>query len=167
MSNNSRKSRRVPQAVKVRSRKRPCTSDGICTACHPLAIVCPNNSSVISDSIRHKSKGIASRESTQPIKIQEEGIPLWPNKGVLIALPQEPSFGRSLTGFDHASLPSPRRPSYSYRLFEAFPPNRRPHNPRLQMVLSSHRGTRLRQLRQPNRWTKRFLCHGSPTAPRS
>lgn len=126
-----------------------------------------DNSSVISDSMRQKPKGIAFPESTQPIKIQEEGTPLWPNKGVLNALPQEPSFGRFFTGFDPTSLPSPCRSSYLYRLFEAFRPNRRPRNPPLQTVLSNHRRARLRQLRQPNPSTKRFLCHGSPTAPRS
>lgn len=126
-----------------------------------------DNSSVISDSMRHKPKGIPSRASTQPIEIQEEGIPLWPNKGVLIALPQEPSFGRFFAGFGHAWLSSPRRPSSSYRFFEAFRPNRRSHNPPLQTVLSGHRKARRRQLRQPNRWTKRSLWHGSLTAPRS
>lgn len=105
--------------------------------------------------------------TTQPIKIQEEGIPLWPNKGVLIALPQEPSFGRFFAGFDHAWLPSPRRPSSSQRFFEAVPSNRRAHNPPLPTVLRGHRRTRLRQLRQPNRWTKRFPWHESLTAPRS
>ena len=125
------------------------------------------NLSVISDSMRHKPKGIPSRASTQPIKIQEEGIPLWSNKGVLIALPQEPSFGRSFAGFGRAWLPSPRRPSSSYRFFEAFRPNRRPRNPPLQTVLRDHRRTRLRQLQEPNRRTKRSLWHGSLTAPRS
>lgn len=100
-------------------------------------------------------------------RIQEEGIPLWPNKGVLIALPQEPSFGRFFAGFGHAWLSSPRRRSSSYRFFEAFRPNRRSHNPPLQTVLSGHRKARRRQLRQPNRWTKRSLWHGSLTAPRS
>lgn len=151
-------------AVKVTSRKRPCISD-----CHLYAFRHRwfANSSVISDSMRHKPKGIPSRASTQPIKIQEEGIPLWSNKGVLIALPQEPSFGRFFAGFGRAWLPSPRRPSSSYRFFEAFRPNRRPPNPHLQTVLSGHRRTRLRQLRQPNRRTKRSLWHGSLTAPRS
>ena len=143
-------------------------------ACHDFVIsVSPvpldrrsDNSSVISDSMRQKPKGIAFPESTQPIKIQEEGIPLWPNKGVLNALPQEPSFGRFFTGFDPTSLPSPCRPSYLYCLFEAFRPNRRPSNPPLQTV-SHHRRARLRQLLQPNPSTRRFLCHGSPTAPRS
>jgi hypothetical protein len=165
---NSRKSRTDkasgPLAVKVTRRKRPCTSD-----CHLYA--CGHrwfgNSSVISDSMRHKAKGIPSRASTQPIEIQEEGIPLWSNKGVLIALPQQPSFGRFFVGSGRAWLPSPRRPSSSYRFFEAFRPNRRPPNPPLQTVLSGHRRTRLRQLRQPNRWTKRSLWHGSLTAPRS
>lgn len=126
-----------------------------------------DNSSVISDSMRHKPKGIPSQASTQPIKIQEEGIPLWPNKGVLTALPQEPSFGRFFAGFGRAWLSSPRRPSSSYRFFEAFRPNRRSHNPPIQIVLSGHRKARRRQLRQPNRWTKRSLWHGSLTAPRS
>ena len=126
-----------------------------------------DNSSVISDSMRQKPKGIAFPESTQPIKIQQEGIPLWPNKGVLNALPQESSFGRFFTGFDPTSLPSPCRPSYLYCLFEAFRPNRRPSNPPRQTGLSHHRRARLRRLRQPNPSTKRFLCHGSPIAPRS
>ena len=45
-----------------------------------LAIVGWTTHSVISDSMQHKPKGIPSRESTQPIKIQEEGIRFGPTR---------------------------------------------------------------------------------------
>lgn len=103
----------APSAVKVMSRKRPCTSDCHPYAWHTFAIVGWTIHLLFLTVCGTNQREYLLGASTQPIKIQEEGIPLWPNKGVLIALPQEPSFGRFFAGFGHAWLPSPRRPSSS------------------------------------------------------